>query len=407
MSFEKLNIRPEIVKALKEIGISKPTEIQEKTIPLIHSGKDVIGHSKTGSGKTAAFGVPILEKLDSGKGLQALILAPTRELAVQIAGEMHKFGKYMHFNIATVYGGVSLEPQIHKIARANIVVATPGRLLDHLERRNINLSRISYFVLDEADKMVEMGFIEDVVKILECMPKNRQMLLFGATSSEEISRIEHKYMNHPSTVQAEAHVKEEFLEQYYYDVEPHEKFSLLVHLLKKEEVQRAIIFCSTRSTVEVVANNLRKNGIKTEMIHGKLTQSRRLNVIESFNKGKVNILVASTVAARGLHIEDVSHVFNYDLSRNHEEYIHRIGRTARAGQTGKAITLLSPKDHDAFRSVLSMHPVKVKMLPKEEFPRIPFEVGSRYPRRSGFDRRSSGRSSQGHGRRSYSRPHRY
>ena len=154
MSFEKLNIRPEIVKALKEIGISKPTEIQEKTIPLIHSGKDVIGHSKTGSGKTAAFGVPILEKLDSGKGLQALILAPTRELAVQIAGEMHKFGKYMHFNIATVYGGVSLEPQIHKIARANIVVATPGRLLDHLERRNINLSRISYFVLDEADKMV-------------------------------------------------------------------------------------------------------------------------------------------------------------------------------------------------------------------------------------------------------------
>lgn len=407
MSFEKLNIKPEIVKALKEIGISKPTEIQEKTIPLIHSGKDVIGMSKTGSGKTAAFGVPILERLDAGKGLQALILAPTRELAVQIAGEMLKFGKYMHFNIATVYGGVSLEPQIHKIARANIVVATPGRLLDHLERRNINLSRISYFVLDEADKMVEMGFIEDVVKILDCMPKNRQILLFGATPSEEISRIRHKYMNHPSTVQAEAHVHEEFLEQYYYDVEPYEKFSLLVHLLKKEKIEKAIIFCSTRSTVEVVANNLRKNGIKTEMIHGKLTQSRRLNVIEGFNKGKVNILVASTVAARGLHIEDVSHIFNYDLSKNPEEYIHRIGRTARAGQTGKAITLLSPRDHDTFRSVLSDYPVKVQALPKDEFPRIPFEIGSRYPRRSGFDRRSSGRSYQGHRRRSYSRPHSY
>jgi ATP-dependent RNA helicase DeaD len=314
MTFELLEIKPEIIKALKEQGIESPTSIQKKSIPLIKSGKDVIGVSKTGSGKTASFGVPILESIKPGQGLQVLILAPVRELAVQISNELKKFSKYMRCSITTVFGGVALEPQIRDIAKSEIVVGTPGRLLDHLERKNMNLSRISCFVLDEADKMVEMGFIEDINKILSCTPKNKQVLLFGATISHEIEQLKKRHMKDPSVAKADVHVKEEFLEQFYYNIKPHEKFSLLVHLLKKEKSKRTIIFCSARSTVEGVAKNLRNNGIKVEMIHGKLSQNRRLKIMEGFNHGHSNTLVASAVAARGLDIKDVTHIFNYDLS---------------------------------------------------------------------------------------------
>ncbi len=376
MSFELLNVKTEIVKALNELGINTPTLIQEKAIPLVKAGKDVIGMSKTGSGKTIAFGVPILEKIVSKAGLQVLIMAPTRELAVQIANELRKFCKYMHCTIATVYGGVSIMPQIQQIARSEIVVGTPGRLLDHLQRRTLNLSRITCFILDEADKMVEMGFIEDVKRIINCKPNDRQILLFGATISEEINMLKQRYMREPVVARAETYVKEDFLEQCYYNILPHEKFSLLVHLLKKEETKRAIIFCSTRSTVELVAKNLRSNNIKADMIHGKLSQNRRLELIDDFNKGKISILVASAVAARGLDIKDITHVFNYDLSRDPQEYIHRIGRTARAGETGKAITLLSQNDHDVFNAIRRRYDVKVRELPREEFIRLRFEARS-------------------------------
>ena len=395
MRFEELKIRPEIVRALNENEIVEPTGIQEKSIPLIKSGKDVIGMSKTGSGKTASFGIPVLEKVEKGKGVQALILSPTRELAVQISKEMQKFGRYLDVKIATVFGGVSLGPQAERIAKSEIVVGTPGRVLDHLGRGNLNLSKLKIFTLDEADKMVDMGFIEDVERILKATPREKQVLLFGATLSEEINYLKRKHMRDPVIAKAESHVQEEFLEQYYYDVSPNEKFSLLVHLLKQEETQRVIIFCSTRATVELLSRNLNKHGIRVEMIHGKLNQNKRLKVIDQFHKGEKTILVASTVAARGLDIKDVTHVFNYDLSRDPQEYIHRIGRTARAGEAGKAITLLGPNDHAVFNSILTRYPVKVAKLDKGNFEKLRFEArqrqGGRFNSRHSHSGRGNGR----------------
>ncbi|MFC1690803.1 DEAD/DEAH box helicase [Nanoarchaeota archaeon] len=406
MTFEKLGVRPEIIKALKEINITDPTPIQEETIALIKSGKHLVGISKTGSGKTAAFGVPAIEMVEPKKGVQILILCPTRELAVQIGEELRKFAKYVDCKVATVYGGVAINPQMESIARSQIVVGTPGRLLDHLERRTLNLSKIKCVILDEADKMAEMGFIEDITRIINYTPNERQVLLFGATTKKDVSIIKKRYMNNPETIRTESHVKEEFLEQYYYNLKHNEKFSYLVHLLKKETAGRVIVFCATRRTVDIVSKNLRKQGFKVESIHGKLTQHRRTAVIDDFNKNKFDILVASAVAARGLHIEHVSHVYNYDLSDDPEEYIHRVGRTARAGKTGKAITLLSDKDHFVFREIVDKNPTPIEMLEKEDFPQLRFDVGQRDDdrrgdSRGGFSRgrRSSGQSRGGFGNR--------
>ena len=400
MLFEELNIKEDIVRGLKEMGLKEPTNIQQKTIPLIKEGKDVIGISKTGSGKTAAFGIPILENIRPKHGIQALIIVPVRELSVQITKELRKFGRYMEFKATTVYGGVSINPQIESMKNADIVIGTPGRLRDHLENHMLDLSKIKTVVLDEADKMVEMGFIEDIRAILGKTPSKKQMLLFGATISNEVEQLKHDYMKNPITAQTEAHVHEEFLAQYYYNVPQHEKFSLLVYLLKKEEKGLVMIFCSARSTVELVTKNLRNQGIRAEMIHGKLSQNRRLSIMENFHKGRPNILVASAVAARGLDIKDVTHIFNYDLSKDPQEYVHRVGRTARAGEKGKAITLLSDKDHDTFREILYRYPVKVKELPLENFERLRFDARS-YGRSGRFGDRGFSRSPRHHERRSY------
>ncbi len=284
-----------------------------------------------------------------------------------------------------VFGGVGINPQIDALKTADIVVGTPGRLLDHLQRRTLDLSRIKIAVLDEADKMVEMGFIEDIEKIISQAPKEKQMLLFGATISNEIDMLKRKHMHDPVVAKAESYVKEDFLEQYYYDVEQHEKFSLLAHLLKKHE-DHVIVFCSTISTVDLVAKNLRDNKFQVGKLHGKLTQSKRLQVMKEFRDGKFRVLVASAVAARGLDIRDVKHVINYDLAKDPQEYIHRVGRTARAGDEGQAITLLSHKDHDAFSQILDRNRFEVKKLEKEKFPRLKFNTryGSRRNNRRGF-----------------------
>ena len=404
MSFENLNVKPEIVRALKELEFEEPTFIQKQAIPLIKTGRDVIGKSKTGSGKTAAFGVPLLEKMTPGGNVQALVIAPTRELAVQISKELKKFGKYTKISVATVYGGVSIHPQMKSISKSQVVVGTPGRLLDHLQRGTLNLSDIKVFVLDEADRLVDMGFIRDIKRILGHTPKGKQMLLFGATISGEIESLKRQYMNSPAVAEAEAHVEEDVLEQYYYDIGPHEKFSLLCHLLTKEDMKRGIIFCSTIATVNLVASNLRKQGIRSEMIHGKLAQNKRMKIMDGFKRGDPKILVASAVAARGLDIKDVTHIFNYDLSQNPEEYIHRIGRTARAGETGKAITLLSPKDHITFQQITRKYGINVTSLPGENFRKVPFDAKShrrgsyRGNRRKGPRKRPSGPSTYGNTR---------
>ncbi|NQU78812.1 DEAD/DEAH box helicase [Candidatus Woesearchaeota archaeon] len=373
MSFEDLNVREDIINTLKHLGITEPTTIQIKAIPAIREGKDVIGMSKTGSGKTAAFGIPIIERLTEEKFPQVLIMAPTRELVVQIRCELEKFDK--HCRVAEVFGGVGLGPQIYAMEHAQIIVSTPGRILDHLTRGNVNLSRLKTFILDEADKMVEMGFIEDVEKIMQAMPRKKQILLFGATLSHEIERIKKQHMTDPIIAKASSQVKEEYLEQYYYNVENHEKFSLLVHLLKEEDIKRTLVFCAKRSTVEIVTKNLNKQGVKARMLHGKLSQNRRLEIIDRFKKGEVFVLVASAVAARGLDIKGLSHVYNYDLSQDPQEYIHRVGRTARAGDSGKAVTLLGPYDHDAMSGVLRNFSVNIVCLDKPKFQRLGFDAG--------------------------------
>ncbi len=396
MTFELLNIRPEVIRALKDHGITSPTKIQKLAIPIVLSGKDLVAISNTGSGKTAAFGIPVIEKIQPNKGLQVLILAPTRELAVQISAELAKFAKHVHCNIATVYGGVGYEPQIRDMRKAEIVVSTTGRFLDHMQQGNVGLKDITCVVLDEADKMVDMGFINDIERIMSQAPKNKQVLLFGATISDEINHLKRKHMNNPETAKAAAHVKEDFLEQKYYDVQPHEKFSLLVHLLKKEDTDRVIIFCATRGNVESLTRNLKDQGIRAEALHGKLPQAKRLRIVENFNKGKPEILVASAVAARGLDIKYVSHVFNYGLSNDPQEYVHRVGRTARAGASGTAITLLEPRDYEAFNEILHRYHMDVKKADKVQFPKVAFKVNKNFARnaagpRNNYARRGPGR----------------
>lgn len=394
MTFSTLEVQESIVKALHEQGINTPTTIQQKAIPSIIAGKDVIGMSTTGSGKTVAFGIPVIQRVTPKQGLQALLLAPTRELAVQIANELKKFSRYLDHSVATIFGGVGMEPQIDALTTADIVVGTPGRVLDHLNRRTMDLSKLHCFVLDEADKMVEMGFIEDIEEILRFTPANKQILLFGATLSSEIDYLKKAYMCEPLIAEAELRVKEDLLEQYYYNTQPHEKFSLLVHLLKKEETEQVIVFCSARSTVELVTKNLRQQGIKAISIHGKLSQNRRLQVIGQFHDGKTNVLVASAVAARGLDIKGISHVINYDLSRDPQEYIHRVGRTARAGASGKAITLLCPRDHGTFHQVLDRFRMPVEELLKEKFAQLRFDAR--------INQNREGRYGQGRNQRSFS-----
>lgn len=377
MKFETL-VKPEIARALKEEQIETLTHIQEKTIPLIQEGKDVVGISKTGSGKTIAFAAPILEKMEKGKGIQAIVLCPTRELAVQISLEFEKFGKYTNLKVVTVFGGVAMSPQISAIKKSEIFVGTPGRTLDHLVHNTLDLSQVKTFVIDEADKMVAMGFIEDITEIIDQTPRNKQILLFGATIQGEIGHLKDKYMHDAIIVRSELRVTNDVLKQFYYNVEHKEKFSLLVHLLRKEGRGKTLVFCSARTTVDLVANNLKKQGFSVECIHGKMSQVARLKVMEDFNKGHPQIMVASPVAARGLHIEDVTHVYNYDLSQDSEEYIHRIGRTARAGETGVAITLVSPRDYDAFDAILTRHGMQVENLPRENFEKVPFDIRQRY-----------------------------
>ncbi len=403
--FTELNIKPEIVSALNRQGIITPTSIQERAIPIILEGKDLIGISKTGSGKTAAFGIPILENLAQKQGIQSLIITPTRELAVQIAKVMKEFGENIKPKITSIYGGVAINPQMDSLETAEIIVGTPGRLLDHLQRGTIDLSNLKSVVLDEADKMVEMGFIEDIERILGETPKDRQIILFGATISEEVEYLKGKFMRNPVISKAEVHVEKDFLEQYYYNVEHNEKFSLLVHLLKKEKSDRIMIFCSARYMVEAVTQNLRDNGVKAEMIHGKMSQNKRLGTIERFNKDKFHILVASSVAARGLDIRNVTHIYNYDLSQDPQEYIHRVGRTARAGEKGKAITLLTDKDYNVFNQIMNRYPeLNIEVLPNEKFEKVRFQRESRRgPRYGGRGtggyggNRPGGNRSGGHG----------
>ncbi|MBW2969844.1 DEAD/DEAH box helicase [Candidatus Woesearchaeota archaeon] len=351
MKFNELKIKPELLTALKKLKYEKPTEVQEKAIPILLTGKDLAVRSKTGSGKTFAFLLPILENLSPEKTLQAIILAPTRELAQQTDKEARKLAP----NVKTVllYGGVSINPQIDALDRgAQIAVATPGRMLDHIARRTIDLSNVRFVVLDEADRMLDMGFIDDVEKILRGVPKNRQTMLFSATMPEQIVRILNRYMRNPETLmlqQDEITVKK--IRQKVLGVDRKQKLDLLVKILRDREVIKAMIFCNTKDWAEKLGKILYKKRFKTTSIHSGLSQNKRNRVIQDFNAGKYDVLVATDVAARGLHIEGVTHVINYDIPRNPKDYIHRIGRTGRAEKEGDAITLVTQVDENLLRAV--------------------------------------------------------
>ncbi len=369
MKFSELGLVQNLVRAVEEMGYTEPTEIQRESIPSLVKGKDVIAHSATGSGKTAAFGLPILQLLNHNGSIEALILVPTRELCVQVATELKKFSRYQKAFIAMVYGGVSMSNQVHELRKAEIVVSTPGRMLDHIRHNSVNLSKVRFVVLDEADKMFEMGFIDDVRDILKHTPKQRQTMLFSATMSPQVRDLSRNYMNNPVNAKAEVYLAYDQIKQVYYNVNSNEKFSLLAHLLKQHP-HKAIVFCGTRHAVDFVARALGQAGVRALAIHGGLSQNKRNSVIVDFHAGRINVLVATDVAARGLDIKDVEHIYNFDIPKTSFDYLHRIGRTARAGKHGSATSFLCDRDHDNFRRVLEDRSLKIERVVLPEFERI-------------------------------------
>jgi ATP-dependent RNA helicase DeaD len=398
-TFKDLNLSSELFTAIEKLGFTEPTQIQEKAIPHIIEGRDVVGESATGSGKTLAFGCGVIEHVIPKAGLQALILTPTRELAQQVKDSIKKLAMQKQLHITAIYGGVAINPQIAELKKCEIVVATPGRLLDHYQRRTIDLTKIKLLILDEADRMLDMGFIDDVEKIIKACPRQKQILFFSATISTRIDSLVKKHLHEPIEVRATKQVDPSKLKQVYYDISKNMKLSLLIHLLEEETAGLVIVFCNTRSTTDFVLKNLKANKIDATAIHGGLSQNKRTRTIKSFNDARVSVLVCTDVAARGLHIDNVSHVYNYEIPKDSKDYVHRIGRTARAGEAGKVINLLCDVDHGNFSRILSEYrSFKIENIPIPQLKRVQIVKVER--NRSNF----RGRPGQGRGHGSGSFP---
>ncbi len=365
--FTSLDLREELAQAITELGYAEPTPIQAGIIPIMLKGADVIGQAQTGTGKTAAFAFPILQNFTPQRHVQALILAPTRELALQVADSISVYGKYLDVRVLAVYGGQPYGPQISRLNRGvDVVVGTPGRLLDLMERNALNIKHIRTLVLDEADEMLNMGFMEDVEKILAETPAERQTALFSATLPARIRSLANRFMRDPQPVTIKRDTLTlESTEQRYYLVHESDKTNALTRLFEIEPIKSALIFARTRAETATLANELVVRGIPAEAIHGDLDQNAREAVLSRFRSNQLKVLVATDVAARGLDIEDISHVFNYHLPDDAEVYVHRIGRTGRAGKTGVAITLISPREKRRLREVeaLTKQPIKKMELP--------------------------------------------
>lgn len=346
-AFSELELSNEINRAVSEMGFEYATEIQSKAIPIIRRGNDVIGKSQTGTGKTVAFGIPAIEAIDTSNRItaQVLILCPTRELAVQACDEIRKLSQFKHgIKAAEVYGGAPMDRQIAKLKTANIIVGTPGRVMDHMRRKTLKLNNLKMIVLDEADEMLSMGFREDIETILQETPEERQTILFSATMPPEILSLTRKYQRNPQLVDVKRkQVTVENIEQYYYDVPMGRKMDALNLLLKYHAPKLSMIFCNTKKMVDDITDYLCKHGFSAQGLHGDMKQSQRTKVMDSFKSGKSDILVATDVAARGIDVNDIDYVINYDIPQNTEYYVHRIGRTGRAGKSGKAITICSGK----------------------------------------------------------------
>ncbi len=342
-NFEDLPLCPEVMKGIEELGFSNLFPIQAQAIIPLLEGKDVIGQAQTGTGKTAAFGIPMVERVNPKiKGVQGLVLAPTRELAIQVAQRIRRFSRYTMLKVLAVYGGEPIQKQISELRRGvHIVVGTPGRVIDHLRRGTLNLSSTNIVVLDEADRMLDMGFIDDIDYILSRVPAKRQLSLFSATIDESVMSVCHRYMKNPEKILVS---KDEIaltqLNQYYAVVNHWNKFEYLLDIMKHNNIGKAIIFCNTRRGTDWLANKLNANGYDAQSLHAGFTQAQRDRVSNSFRKGKLKMLVATDVAARGLDIQGITHIINYDVPLDALVYFHRIGRTARMGGEGTAITLV-------------------------------------------------------------------
>ncbi|MEY8391016.1 DEAD/DEAH box helicase [Lachnospiraceae bacterium] len=346
--FDELNLYPKILKGIREMGFEEATPIQGKAIPVVMEGVDVIGQAQTGTGKTAAFGIPLLMKADPhNKKTQSIVLCPTRELAIQVAEEIRNLAKYMHgIKILPVYGGQDIVKQIRSLkGGAQIIIGTPGRVMDHLRRKTIRCDYVNTIVLDEADEMLNMGFREDIETVLEYIPQERQTVLFSATMPKPILDITRKYQKDAVTIKV---VKKELtvpnIEQYYYDVKRKDKVEVLSRLLDVYDPKLSLVFCNTKRMVDELSSALQGRGYFAEGLHGDMKQAQRDRVMNKFRNGKAEILVATDVAARGIDVDDVEAVFNFDLPQDDEYYVHRIGRTGRAGRTGRSFTFVKGKE---------------------------------------------------------------
>lgn len=373
MNFNEINISSDLKRKIKEAGFTDLTVIQEKCIPEIIKNKDVVGQAETGSGKTLAFCLPLLDKIKKGKGIQVVVLTPTRELCHQVSEVFSEFGETLGIKTISIYGGVAIDPQIKNLRVSEVIVATPGRLLDHIRRRTIDLRKMRFLVLDETDRMLDMGFIDDVEKIISHIPKNRQTLMFSATIKNTMHNLMKRHLKNPVIINTQSQVDSDKLEQVYYDIyEKNNKFSILVHLLKNEDSELSIVFCATRKESDIVAKNLRNHGINASAIHGGMSQNKRMRSLNSLKNQKTEVLVATDVAARGLDIQNVTHIYHYDVPKTSTDYIHRIGRTARAGENGKAVTLLTRPDHDNFRRVQSNDELEIEREDIPKFKKVNF-----------------------------------
>lgn len=365
MKFSELGLSEGIVNTLTEIGYEQPTPIQEQTIKLALEGRDVLGQAQTGTGKTAAFGLPTIEKIDaSNPAIQALVIAPTRELAVQGQEELFRFGKSKGLKVRTVFGGSSIEKQIKGLkAGAHIVVGTPGRLVDLIKRKAIKLDQLETLILDEADEMLNMGFLEDIHFIIEKTPEVRQTLLFSATMPADIKKIGVKFMKNPEHIKIAAkEMTADRIDQYFVKTKEFEKFDVLTRLLDVERPELAIVFGRTKRRVDELIRGLKLRGYRAEGMHGDLDQNKRLAVLRDFKAGHIDVLVATDVAARGLDVSGVTHVYNYDITQDQESYVHRIGRTGRAGKSGRSVTFVSYNEMGYLRAIENMTKKPMKGL---------------------------------------------
>lgn len=355
MKFGELGLDKSLLKAVKRSGFEEATPIQAETIPLVLAGNDVIGQAQTGTGKTAAFGLPVLQQLNLDlRQIQAVIISPTRELAIQTQEELFHLGKEKRAKVQVVYGGADIRRQIKQLEQhtPHILVGTPGRLLDHIQRGTINLAHVKHLILDEADEMLDMGFLDDIEKIIQAVPAERQTLLFSATMPKEILKIGEKFMVNPQIVKIKAkELTTDLVDQYFVKTKEFEKFDIMTRLIDVQAPELTIVFGRTKRRVDELSRGLEARGYNAAGIHGDLTQQRRMNVLRKFKNGDLDILVATDVAARGLDISGVTHVYNYDIPQDPESYVHRIGRTGRAGHHGTSVTFVTPNEMDYLRVI--------------------------------------------------------